>query len=66
MREFKRKIPQATKAGTLTKPLLLRSEMYHVLNDQKDENFSEEISVVIMMLILWGMERSSNTPEETE
>ena len=59
LREFKRKIPKAVKSGSLSKPLLVRSEMYHALNDQQNEKFHEEISSLIMMLILWGMERSS-------
>lgn len=64
LRELKRKIPKATKRGTLTKPLLLRNELYHTLQDQPDESFKEEITVIIMMMILWGMQRAEAKPQE--
>lgn len=51
-------------AGELSKGFLVQNEMYNVLNDQQDEAFAEEISVLIMMLMIWGMQRTYGPNEE--
>ena len=62
IRQLSKQLRKRKAAGDLSKGFLIQNEMYNVLNDQQDENFAEEISVLIMMLMLWGMQRT--WPEE--
>ena len=64
IRQVGLKVKKATARKDIHKRLLLENEMYNALNDLEDENFAEEISVLSMMLILWGMQRTYTQDEE--
>ena len=66
VRQLAIKVKRTTNRGALRKTLLMESEMYNVLNTVDDKNFAHEITTLIMMMILWGMQRKSVLVEEPE
>ena len=64
IRQMGKQLRKRKVAGELSKGFLVQNEMYNVLNDQQDEAFAEEISVLIMMLMIWGMQRTYGPNEE--
>ena len=66
VRQLSIKVKRTTRQGALRKTLLVENEMYNVLNTVDDKQFAHEITTLIMMMILWGMQRKSAIVKEPE